>query len=72
MSEISITLVPVFIEASSKEELIAKMVATNNMNGKRYNYMPPLKEGNKWVVWYYADVETDKNLEQQPLRNEVE
>ena len=28
-----------------------------------FNYMTPVKEGKKWVVWFYADVNTWKRPE---------
>jgi len=48
-------LVNIYIEASSKDNLI-KLQALNNMiNSKSYNYQTPYVEGDSWVVWFYAD-----------------
>ena len=57
------SLIPVFIDSESKEELIKKMFLTNQLNGKKYNYMQPMKEGNSWVVWFYADIENYKTVD---------
>ena len=55
--------IPVYISAKSKDELIEKMLKTNLINAKGYNYMAPQREGNSWVVWYYADVYNDKHVD---------
>ena len=64
MAEIAkINIVPLFLTAKSKEELLEKMIKNNMINGKAYNYMPPSKEGSEYVVWYYGDPFNDKNIE---------
>ena len=55
--------VMVFIEAPNKLELIQKQVATNLLNQKMYNYTTPMKDGKKWVCWYFADVFNDKHID---------
>ena len=50
-------LVNIFIEASSKEKLIALQVYTNTINSRAYNYQTPFKDGSKWIVWFFADYE---------------
>lgn len=57
------SLVMVYLEANSKEELIKKQFLNNNLNGMSFNYAPPMKDGKKWVVWYYADIFKVKRLE---------
>lgn len=53
-------LIPIFLEADTKEDLMALMFASNAVNGKMFNYMAPVKDGKKWVVWFYADFQTYK------------
>jgi hypothetical protein len=48
-------LVNIYIEASSKENLVKLQIMTNNINGKAYNYQTPSKDGKKWVVWFFAN-----------------
>ena len=57
------SLIPLFLEASKKEELIGLMWQNNTVNMRAFNYMPPIKEGKKWVVWFYADINTWKKPE---------
>lgn len=54
--ENNLFLVKVFIEASSKDELISLQLKNNFVNGFRFMYGDPVKEGKSWVVWYFADV----------------
>ena len=56
-------LIPVFLEADSKKELMLKMLLTNKLNAKSYNYMSPLKDDNKWCVWFYANLKSYKSVE---------
>jgi hypothetical protein len=48
--------IPIYLEASTKEELMGLMWANNAINSRAYNYMNPFKDGKKWVVWFYADI----------------
>lgn len=48
-------LVNIFIEASSKENLIKLQALNNIVNMKAYNYQTPYKDGDMYVVWFYAD-----------------
>lgn len=46
-------------------------VLTNHTNGKSFNYQTPMKDGKKWVVWFYADVNnyiasTEEDLKKGP------
>lgn len=63
MNNNKIQNIPVYIDADSKDELIKKMLSNNLINQKVYNYQTPVKEGRKWVVWYYADVYNDKHVD---------
>ncbi len=56
MENVKLSNIPIFLEASDKKTLIGLMWANNAINGRGYNYMPPLKEGKQWVVWFYADI----------------
>lgn len=59
------SLIPVYIEAKTKDELMKKMFQTNLLNGKMYNFQTPMKDGKKWVVWYYADITRDQHLDME-------
>lgn len=48
--------VPIYLEAKNKDDLIKLMYETNLINGKSYNYQPPIKDGKRWVVWFYVDI----------------
>ena len=50
-------LIPIYIEAKSKDELVEKMLVNNHANSRKFNYMSPMREGKIWVVWFYADIE---------------
>ncbi len=55
--------IPVYLEAKNKDDLVKKMLSNNMLNGKIYNYQTPYKDGKKWVVWYYAEVNKDKHID---------
>lgn len=57
------TLIPVFLEAKSKKELVSLMLKNNLTHGMHFRYMPPLKDGKKWVVWYHIDI-ANHNMKQ--------
>lgn len=67
MNDTKINNIPVYLEASSKRELIEKMLKNNMLNGKVYNYQTPVKEGRNWVVWFFADVFNDKHVDNLSL-----
>jgi hypothetical protein len=56
-------IIPIYLEASSKEQLIELMYVNNSQNGKAFNYFQPFKDGKKWVVWFYADINTYRKVE---------
>ena len=51
-----LSLVPIYLEAPNREELIQLMVANNTINSQAFNYFEPRKVGKKWTVWFYADI----------------
>jgi hypothetical protein len=53
------SLVLTYLEAPTKEALTRLMFTNNIANGKMYDYQNPMKDGKKWIVWYYADVLQD-------------
>ncbi len=55
--ENSLTLVKVFLQAPSKEELISLQIKNNIANGYRFIYGDPIKEDDGYVTWYFADLE---------------
>ena len=63
-----VTLIPVFLEANSKKELVKKMLRNNLTKGFHFKYFSPLKDGKKWVVWYYKDIKDEINGAIRPIR----
>lgn len=60
-------LVNIYLEASSKDNLI-KLQALNNMvNAKAYNYQTPHQDGKSWVVWFYADFVNHQYIDESQL-----
>lgn len=53
------TLIPVYLEARTKDGLIRKMLQNNLKNKMHFKYFSPQKEGLKWVVWFYKDVKDE-------------
>ena len=53
----NLDLVPLFLEADSREDLIRLMLVNNHINSRKFNYMgPPVLENKKYVVWFYGDI----------------
>lgn len=50
------TMVPIYLEANSKDELVKKMFETNQKMGTWYDYRYIQKDGRKWVCWYNAPI----------------
>ena len=48
--------VNIYLEAKSKDELIAQQILNNNVNQVEYGYQTPMKDGSKWIVWFTADL----------------
>lgn len=57
---VNISLVMLWLEATKKENLVALMRYCNDVNMRAFNYQSPMKDGNKWIVWFYADPTRDK------------
>lgn len=60
-------VIPVYLESSTKEGLMRLMYANNFANGRAFNYMNPIKDGKKWVVWFYADIDNYKKPNEKDL-----
>lgn len=71
MSEHNPNRIPIYLEASNKQTLIMLMILNNNMNGKSYNYMQPLKDGSKWVVWFYDVFTSYISVEEKMLKEDI-
>lgn len=50
------TEIPLYLEAKTKNELIKKMLENNYKFNSHFMYSTPVKEGNKYITWFYADV----------------
>ena len=72
MEIINLNNIPIFLEADSMKTLVGLMWANNVINGKGYNYMSPLKDGKKWIVWFYADINNYKKPEIKDIIEDVE
>jgi len=48
--------VKLYLEASSKEELIKKQIDNNRFHGMGFQYDSPIKDGKKWVIWFVANI----------------
>jgi hypothetical protein len=60
----SITSIPIFLEANDETSLMKLMLENNLLNGKRFNYHPPIQKRNgKWVVWFVDDITEYKKNE---------
>lgn len=59
----SINTIPLFLEATSKEELTKKMLQNNSAHNAHFKYFDIQRDGKKWVVWFYAIV--------NPLENRI-
>jgi len=50
------TLVPIFITASTKKDLVRKMLEINLKQNAHHKFFDIQKDGNEWVAWYFKDV----------------
>lgn len=55
----SILVVPHFIEAESKEDLVRLMLALQTRLKKKLHFFDIQKDGKKWVAWYELDKRTE-------------
>ncbi len=46
-----------FLESNTKEELILLQVRNNLAHSKRFIYDPPMRDGKKWIAWYFGMVD---------------
>jgi hypothetical protein len=58
----SIDLIPLFITAKTKEELVRKMFLNNIKRGKHLKYFQIEKIGKQWIAWYYDKLDAFKDL----------
>jgi hypothetical protein len=61
------SIIPIYLEAQKKDELMQLMYANNAINGRAFNYMNPIRDGKKWVVWFYADIDNYKKPNRKDL-----
>jgi len=60
---------PLFIEAPDKRQLVAKMMENNMRDKIDYKYFSVMKDGKKWVAWYYGD---GNRLLKQTIKSDLE
>jgi len=53
---LKIELIPLFVEAKTKKLLVKKMLETNIKAKAHLKYFSIQKDGNKWVAWYYDNI----------------
>lgn len=54
--ENSQTLVKVWLDAKTKDELVRRQLFNNKARGMRFIYGDFIKEGKLWVTYYFKDV----------------
>lgn len=54
-------LIPLFVEANTKEDLVNKMLKINIKANSYHRFFDIQKDGKKWVGWYYTHVEIKVN-----------
>lgn len=67
MSEYNPNLVNIYIEASSKDSLIKLQALNNLVNSKAYNYQTPYKDGESYIVWFYADFVNHQYIDESQI-----
>lgn len=60
---------PLFIEANDKRALITKMMENNMKDKIDYKYFQVMKDGKKWVAWYYGD---GNKILKQSIKTDIE
>ena len=66
------TRVLVSFTCDNPQDVTKKMLRLQSLNGKNYNIAHILQlEGDKREVWYYADISTDINIDQERLSKGV-
>ena len=73
---INLTNVNIFLSADTAEGLVELQLLNNALNGVHYNYQTPTYDGEKWLVWFFADVKkwqdpTGLSLDDITLRKKV-
>jgi len=48
--------VNIFLSAKTPEEIVGLQILNNAINGIEYHYQTPMKDGDKWIIWFFADV----------------
>jgi hypothetical protein len=56
-----------FLEAKTKEELIKKQFENNLKFQTSFVYTNPMKDGDRWIIWYTANVSEIKRMGGNPL-----
>lgn len=49
-------MVPIFVEAKDKKDLVKKMLEVNVKSSASVKFFDIQKDGKMWVAWYYADI----------------
>ena len=63
--------VNIFIEAETKSDLIELQLINNAFNGKAYNYQTPMKDGDMWIVWFFADPTQTMTVTSEMLKGDM-
>jgi len=67
----SLTNVNNYLSAKTEDELLELQILNNHVNGIRYAYQTPVWTGDKWVIWFFADLQEwndPRNLEGDALK----
>ena len=58
----TIDLIPMFITAKTKEQLVKQMFLNNVKRGKHLKYFQIERVGSEWVAWNYDKVDAFKQV----------
>ena len=53
------TLIPKYLEAKTKDELIVLMFEKNQQMSAFHRYFDIQKDGKNWVAWYFVDLKEE-------------
>lgn len=58
----NLELIPIYLDAKDRDELIRLEYLNNQINGQKYNYNAPvqIKDGS-YEVWFFADIKEWKD-----------
>lgn len=52
----NLELIQIYLDGNTKDDIVRLQYINNQINRIKYNYTTPMKDGKKWLVWFYADI----------------